>query len=186
MMFKYKIRSLIYRVCAFFRLLGLKCHKKNSIKMSFGSQCAPSSEICCEGKINIDKKFAILKDASLIVRKNAHVTVGNNTTIGIRSYIVSHSSITIGDNVSLAQDVKIYDHDHDFKTKSNDICYWRNNFMTSEVIIGNNCWIGANCVILRGTKIGNNCIVGAGSILKGEYPDNSIIIQKRESTIIER
>lgn len=36
-------------------------------------------------------------------------------------------------------------------------------------------------VILRGTKIGDNCVVGAGSVIKGEYEDNTIIVQKRET-----
>ena len=48
--------------------------------------------------------------------------------------------------------------------------------------IGDNSWIGCNVVILRGTSIGKNCIVGAGSVLKGTYPDNSVIVQKRQTT----
>ena len=51
------------------------------------------------------------------------------------------------------------------------------------VTIGDNSWIGCNVVILRGTSIGKNCIVGAGSVLKGTYPDNSVIVQKRQTTV---
>ena len=47
------------------------------------------------------------------------------------------------------------------------------------MIIGKNCWIGANTIILKGTIIGDNCVVGAGCVLKGKYPDSTIIIQKR-------
>lgn len=43
--------------------------------------------------------------------------------------------------------------------------------------------VGCNVVILRGTSIGKNCIVGAGSVLKGTYPDNSVIVQKRQTTV---
>jgi acetyltransferase-like isoleucine patch superfamily enzyme len=49
------------------------------------------------------------------------------------------------------------------------------------VEIGDNSWVGANTIILRGTKIGKNCVVGAGCVISGEYPDNSIITQKRET-----
>ena len=55
-------------------------------------------------------------------------------------------------------------------------------FVTAPVTIGDNSWIGCNVVILRGTSIGKNCIVGAGSVLKGTYPDNSVIVQKRQTT----
>jgi len=48
---------------------------------------------------------------------------------------------------------------------------------SGKVVIGDNCFIGMNSIILKGTKIGNNCIVGAGSVLTGkEYPDNSVIV----------
>lgn len=47
--------------------------------------------------------------------------------------------------------------------------------LTAPIIIGNDVYIGLNTTILPGTKIGNRCIVGAGSVLKGEYPDNSVI-----------
>ena len=49
--------------------------------------------------------------------------------------------------------------------------------------IGKNVWIGANTVILRGTKIGDNCVIGAGTIVKGDFPENSIIVQNREPKV---
>ena len=58
----------------------------------------------------------------------------------------------------------------------------QNCFKTKPIIVGSNCWIGAQTVILRGTEIGDNCVVGAGSVLKGKYPDGSVIIQKRETS----
>ena len=33
-----------------------------------------------------------------------------------------------------------------------------------------------NSIILPNTVIGNNCIIGAGSVLRGRYPDDSVII----------
>ena len=44
-----------------------------------------------------------------------------------------------------------------------------------ETIIGNNCFIGMNAIILMGTKLGNNTIVGAGSVVHGFFPDNVVI-----------
>ncbi|WP_408610873.1 DapH/DapD/GlmU-related protein [Faecalicatena faecalis] len=42
--------------------------------------------------------------------------------------------------------------------------------------VGNNCFIGANCVILPGTNIGDNCIIGAGAVVRGRIPSNCIVI----------
>ena len=47
--------------------------------------------------------------------------------------------------------------------------------LTAPIEIGNDVYIGINTTILPGTKVGNRCIIGACSLLKGEYPDNSVI-----------
>ena len=59
-------------------------------------------------------------------------------------------------------------------------------YKTSPVVIGDDVWIGANTVILRGTVIGRDCVVGAGSVLKGVYPAGSVIVQKRTENIYEK
>lgn len=46
---------------------------------------------------------------------------------------------------------------------------------SGKVTIGNNCFIGMNTVILKGTTIGDNVIIGAGSILREKYLSNSVI-----------
>jgi len=38
-------------------------------------------------------------------------------------------------------------------------------------------------VILKGTIIEDNCVIGAGSVIKGEIPANSTVIQKRSTEI---
>ena len=54
------------------------------------------------------------------------------------------------------------------------------------ITVGDDVWIGANTVILRGTVIGRDCVVGAGSVLKGVYPAGSVIVQKRTENIYEK
>ena len=58
-------------------------------------------------------------------------------------------------------------------------------YKTAPVEIGNNVWIGANTIILRGTKIGDNCVIGAGSIVKGNVLSNSVFLQKKENMVKE-
>ena len=43
------------------------------------------------------------------------------------------------------------------------------------VNIGNNVFIGEKATILMGTNIGDNCIIGANSLVKGDFPSNSVI-----------
>ena len=44
------------------------------------------------------------------------------------------------------------------------------------IVIGDNVWIGANCVILPGVKIGSNVVIGAGSIVTKEIPNDSVAV----------
>lgn len=43
------------------------------------------------------------------------------------------------------------------------------------VTIGNDVWIGANCVILPGVTIGNNVIIAAGAVVTKDILDNVIV-----------
>lgn len=45
-----------------------------------------------------------------------------------------------------------------------------------DVLIGNNCWIGMNSIILPGVCLGNNTIVGAGSIVTKSFPEGNCIL----------
>jgi carbonic anhydrase/acetyltransferase-like protein (isoleucine patch superfamily) len=44
------------------------------------------------------------------------------------------------------------------------------------VTIGDDCWIGANVVILPGVTIGNGVTVGAGSVVTKDVEDRSIVV----------
>ena len=49
-------------------------------------------------------------------------------------------------------------------------------FLVSETIIGENCFIGYGAMIQAGTKLGKQCIIGAHAVVRGEFPDYSVIV----------
>ena len=71
--------------------------------------------------------------------------------------VTAYDHIKIGDNVMLGPNVLIYDQDHDYQAEGGVSAM---KFKTAPITIGNNVWIGANALILRGTKIGDNTVVG--------------------------
>ena len=46
---------------------------------------------------------------------------------------------------------------------------------TAPVIIGKDCWIGANSTILPGVIIGDYCMVAAGSVVTKDVPSHSMV-----------
>lgn len=145
-------------------------------------QVSPFTEITMDrtARLAIGKSFKMRDGAKIRVRKGASCVIGDRTSVNSNNVIACHERITIGSGCQFSPNVQIYDHDHDFRD-ANGIGAMK--YKTEPIEIGNNVWIGANTVILRGTKIGDNCVIGAGSVVKGEYPAGSVIVQKRTEII---
>lgn len=116
------------------------------------------------------------KNCSLRIREKAKLDIGKEVYFNNACVLTCRKYIKIGNNTSFAPNVIIFDHNHDYKNK--DVSY-NNNYICNDIIIGDNVWVGANTVILAGTKIGNNCVIGAGSVVKGEIPTNTLFYNKR-------
>ncbi|WP_249030547.1 acyltransferase [Tannockella kyphosi] len=102
------------------------------------------------------------------------ILIGNNVGIS-GATIYARKSITIGDNTLIGGNVKILDNDFhpiEVEARNNDD---KDKIGTREVVIGKNCFIGCNSIILKGTVLGDGCVVGAGSVVTGRYGDNCVI-----------
>lgn len=103
---------------------------------------------------------------------SSNISIGNNCRIN-GAYIHAQERIEIGDNCVIAAGVSIMDSNgHEVisfdRTKGRDI--------PQAIKMGNNVWVGLNVIILKGTLIGDNCVVAAGSVVKGDFPKNSLIM----------
>ena len=138
-----------------------------------------------EGKseLHVGKKLKMHNGSKIRVRKGGKVEIGKNFGMSNGCVVTAYEHIKIGDNVMLGPNVLIYDQDHDYRAEGGVAAM---KFKTAPVVIGNNVWIGANTLILRGTTIGGNSVVGGGTVIKGEYPPNSVIIQKRTTEVIKQ
>lgn len=133
-------------------------------------------------KLICGKKFSFRKGFSLIIDgRNAKVDIGNHVFFNNFCTVAAMKHITIGDNTIFGENVKIYDHNHQFKDPFVAI---KNQGYTSEKItIGENCWIGSNVVILKGVNIGNHSIVGAGNVVYKDVPENSILLSIQQQAV---
>ncbi|MBZ0327461.1 MAG: acyltransferase [Altibacter sp.] len=106
-------------------------------------------------------------------RPEAYIKIGNNCRIH-GSCIHAYKEIVIGDNCLIAANTQIIDgngHNLSFDAPEHRI-------NTSDegvpIVIEDNVWIAASCIILGGTKIGAGSIITAGSVVKGDIPSNCI------------
>lgn len=82
--------------------------------------------------------------------------------------------VTIGDHVEIGPNVNIITGEH--FTEINARRANRGKEFTREVVIGSDCWIGANVTMLAGVTIGEGCTIGAGSVVKRDIPPFSIAV----------
>lgn len=98
--------------------------------------------------------------------------VGAKCWIGPQTVIDASGGLEIGSGCTISVGVQIYSHDNVLQTISGG----NEPIERDKTTIGNHVYIGPNVVITRGSTIGNHCVVGAFAMVKGNIPDNSVVV----------
>ena len=113
--------------------------------------------------IQIGNKFVAGENVVMNASNSDGIFIGNEVGIAHHSYIRSGNHLI--DNV----DVPIRGQGHtckriDYKGK------------TYSVVIEDNVWIAASCIILSGAHIGEGSVISAGSVVSHKIPPYSIVV----------
>jgi len=106
------------------------------------------------------------------LRKGAEITFGNNSG-ATGSSILAAKKIVIGNNVMIGSHSMILDNDYHNSDPSKRLS---ENIIARPIIIEDDVFIGANCMVLKGVRIGKNSVIGANSVVINSIPANSIAI----------
>jgi acetyltransferase-like isoleucine patch superfamily enzyme len=84
-------------------------------------------------------------------------------------------SVEIQDYVLIAPRVFVTDSDHivDESGEKTTLC---EEFRSAPVVIEHNCWLGVNCVILKGVRIGHHSTIGANAVVTRDVPPGSTVV----------
>lgn len=136
----------------------------------------PLIKVFNNGSITIGKQTSN-RGRQFFICDGGKMTIGDGCFFNDGCSVTCMDHLTIGDGCTFANNVVIVDHDHDYRKI-------RGGYKASPVSIGNNVWVGANSVILRGVKIGDNCVIAAGTVvIRGAYPANSLIKNDKKLSI---
>lgn len=136
------------------------------------------------------KENVILKDncwpeGLIMVQHNGVVVMHEHSKIGRSTRILCVNRVEIGAYTAIANGTTICDNNnHPISPKyrkqmrltpeGDDMRMWKHS-VNAPIIIGENCWIGANVRICKGVKIGDNSVVAACSVVTKDVPANCIV-----------
>lgn len=129
----------------------------------------------------VGKHVTFRKGFSMMIGKNGEVNIGNNVFFNNYCSLNAIERIIIGDGTIFGENVKVYDHNHCYQDPNVPIK--AQGFTSAPVNIGKHCWIASNVVILKGVTIGDNCVIGAGCVIYKDVPEESVMINKQELVI---
>ena len=133
------------------------------------------------GGIYVGRRLNLYGNTELVSLEGGKLKIGNAVYFNRNCNVVCRHAIEIGDECRFGPNVSVYDHDHHYSKDG-----VTDEFKLGSVKIGNNCWFGANAVILRDSIIGEGCVIGAGVVFKGELPPHSIVYYDKKNLIIKK
>ena len=142
--------------------------------------------IVTKGRVKIGKNFKMNNGLSantigfpspcVIIADNADLVIGDNVGISQTAIVAYGADVVVGNNVLMGGGVKVY------STDFHSLNYQNRRFVQKDapnrksmpVHIGDDVFIGAGSIILKGVSIGNRSIVGAGSVVTKDIPSDEI------------
>jgi carbonic anhydrase/acetyltransferase-like protein (isoleucine patch superfamily) len=108
-----------------------------------------------------------------VCAKYGRLEIGARSYIGQYTVICAREKIVIGADCLIAEHVTIRDQDHRFGP---GLTTADAGFLTAPIMIGDNVWLGAKVIVLKGVTIGDNVVVGANSVVTSDIPANSVAV----------
>lgn len=128
---------------------------------------------------------SIVRGELLRFAHGGKIVIGSMCYIGEGSRIWSGCAITLGDHVLVAHNVSIFDnltHPLEWRERRRHFAAIARighpthiDLGDRPVTIGDDAWIGANAIILRGITIGQRAIVAAGAVVTQDVAADTIV-----------
>lgn len=172
------------------RLSILKIRYKNRIIFDYSENKKPvfigkRCSICIDKNalLVIGGGTYISDDCQIAIMESATACLGSDIYIGKGSRIFIRDGFKCADSVLLADNVSIYDHNHQYRNLEKEIMY--QGFTSKKIEIGNGSWLSTNVVVCQGTIIGEHVVIGANAVVQGKLEDKTVYVSNKACKIKE-
>ncbi|HQS24126.1 MAG: acetyltransferase [Sphingobacteriia bacterium 24-36-13] len=121
-------------------------------------------------KFSLGKK-AVIEDFCCINNMVGDVFIGENAHLGLSNTLIG--PVSIGNNTILAQNIVLSGLNHGYADP--DIPIKDQKETTATITVEEDCWIGANSVVVAGVTIGKHSIIAGGSVVTKNVPPYTIV-----------
>ena len=107
------------------------------------------------------------------VGKGQDIEIDDNSGIGYNAHIFNNTKI--GRDVMMGPNLYMMEKTHKFERTDISMMFQGVRAERDHVIIGNDCWIGQDVMIIGSREIKDGSIIGARCVLTKSFPEYSII-----------
>lgn len=171
---------------------GIKLYGFVSIRVKPTSYLTIADNVIFRNRI-IDNYVGLNKKSTICVLDKGRLSIGSNSGFSNVSIYCAYE-INIGSYCNFGGNCFIWDtdfHELDYLERRKNLN--SSLIKKSPIFIGDDVFVGANCIILKGVKIGNRSIIGAGSVVSKSIPDDEIwagnpikFVRKINSNFVEK
>lgn len=114
-----------------------------------------------------------------VIKGVQNITIGDNVFINEYAYLFARADaeIKLSNNVTISSFAKLITGGYDLHLFFEGAKTEKDIHINKSIFIGDNCWIGANSIILPGVEIkGKNVVIAAGSVVTKSFDESNVLI----------
>jgi carbonic anhydrase/acetyltransferase-like protein (isoleucine patch superfamily) len=128
--------------------------------------------IRCKGRIELGDQVCV-HDNAILDAKGGEIVLGNRVLVNSYCVLSGVGGLKIGQDTAIAFHTVIVAFNHGIDNLDVPIMY--QPLQKIGISIGENTWIGANCVILDGVTIGTGAVIAAGSVVSRDVASEDVV-----------
>lgn len=165
------VNSIPGKTGSVLRRLWFRRRFKSSATLCIGRSCqfVAAHSMSFEGT-------TLISDRCYFNAEGGSIHIGNQTAFnsGVHINASGGGSIVIGRHCPIGPGVVMRTANHRFSRT--DINIQEQGHDAADIIVEDNCWIGANAVILGGVCIGTGAVIGAGAVVTKNIPSMAVAV----------